>query len=126
MYDLMSGIAGSQSQLFQEILQGNAATLVQFKQQLLSYLQEQGVSYQDCRKGGGNKQAEDGLTPQVEDFVTYKSGAKTRFGRIAKVLDDNVVTLTVIKRNRMEEVNVHVRTIRCIYRATDQNNCTNV
>ena len=50
MHDLMSGIAGTQSQLFQEILQGNAATLGQFKQQLLSYLQEQGVNYQDCRK----------------------------------------------------------------------------
>ena len=96
------------NQLFQEILQGNAATLVQFKQQLLGYLQEKGISYQDCRKGGGNKQSEDGLTPQVDDFVTYKSGAKTRFGRIAKVLADNVVTLTVKKRNRMETVNVHV------------------
>ena len=62
MEDLMSGLAGTQSQLFKEILQGNAATLVQFKQQLLSYLQENGISYQDCRKGGGNKQSQDGLT----------------------------------------------------------------
>ena len=126
MYDLMSGIAGTQSQLFQEIMEGNAATLWQFKQQLLSYLQEQRVNYQDCQKGGNNKQSENGLIPQVEEFVTYKSGAKTRFGRIAKVIDDNVVILTVIKRNRMEEISVHVQMIRCIYRATDENNCTTV
>ena len=126
MHDLMSGIAGTQFQLFQEIMEGNAATLWQFKQQLLSYLQEQGVNYQDCRKGGNNKQSENGLIPQVEDFVTYKSGAKTRFGRIAKVIDNNVVILTVKKRNRMEEISVHVQMIRCIYRATDENNCTTV
>ena len=66
------------------------------------------------------------LTPLVDDFVTYKSGAKTRFGRIAEVLEDNLVVLTVIKRNRMATVTVHMRTIRCVYRSTDQNNCSNI
>ena len=51
MEDLMSGLSGTQSQLFREILQGNAATLIQFKQQLLSYMQDNGISYKDCRKG---------------------------------------------------------------------------
>ena len=125
MEDLMVGLSGTQSQLFKQILQGNAATLIQFTQQLLSYLQDNGISYQDFRKGGGDKQSQDGLTPLVDDFVTYKSGAKTRFGRIAEVLADNLVVLTVIKRNRMETVKVHVRTIRCVYRTTDQNNCSN-
>ena len=43
MEDLMSGLSGTQSQLFREILQGNAATLIQFKKQLLSYLQTMGL-----------------------------------------------------------------------------------
>ena len=65
----------------------------------------------------------------MDDFVTYKSGAKVRFGSIAKINhlgDPNVVVLTVVKRNKIEGVNAHVRTFRCIYRASDQNNYTNV
>ena len=126
MEDLMSGLSGTQSQLFREILQGNAATLIQFKQQLLSYLQDNGISYKDCRKGGGDKQSQDGLTPLIDDFVTYKSGTKTKFGKISEVLSDNLVVLTVIKRNRIATVTVHVRTIRCVYRCTDMNNCSNI
>ena len=101
--------------------------MAQFRKQLMTYLQEEGVSYADCRKGGNSKQTANGLEPKVDDFVTYKSGAKIMFGRIAKITNiPNVVILTVIERNKIEEVNVHVRTIRCIYRATNQDNCTNV
>ena len=98
--------------------------MAQFRKQLITYLQEEGVSYADCRKGGNSKQTENGLEPKVDDFFIHKSGAKIRFGRIAKITNiPNVVILTVIK---MEEISVHVRTIRCIYRATDEDNCTNV
>ena len=48
MNDLMSGIAGTQSQLYQEIMEGNAAVMAHFRSQLLTYLQEEGVSYADC------------------------------------------------------------------------------
>ena len=126
MEDLMSDLSGTQSQLFREILQGNAATLIQFKQQLLSYLQDNGISYKDCRKGGRDKQSQDGLNPLIDNFVTYKSGAKTKFGQISEVFSDNLVVLTVIKRNRIATVTVQVRTIRCVYRCTDQNNCSNI
>ena len=74
----MTNVPGTQSELFKEILNGNTASLIQFKEQLLSYLQDNGISYKDSRKGGGNKQSSDGLTPLVNDFVTYKSGAKTQ------------------------------------------------
>ena len=126
MEDLMSNLPGTQSELFREILNGNAATLIQFKEQLLSYLQDNGKSYKDSRKGGGNKQSDDGLSPLVDDFVTYKSGAKTRFGKISEILSDNLVILTVIKRNRICTITVHVRTIRCVYRSSDMNNCSNI
>ena len=124
--DLMTNVPGTQSELFKEILNGNTASLIQFKEQLLSYLQDNGISYKDSRKGGGNKQSCDGLTPLVNDFVTYKSGAKTRFGKISEVLSDNLVILTVIKRNKVSTITVHVRTIRCVYRSTDVNNCANL
>ena len=67
MNDLMSGVAGTQSQLYQEIMEGNAAVMAQFRKQLITYLQEEGVSYADCRKGGNNKQTESGLEPKVDD-----------------------------------------------------------
>ena len=35
MEDLMTNLPGTQSELFREILNGNAATLIQFKEQLL-------------------------------------------------------------------------------------------
>ena len=76
--------------------------MAQFRKQLITYLQEEGVSYADCRKGGNSKQTENGLEPKVDDFFIHKSGAKIRFGRIAKITKIlNVVILTVIKRNKI-------------------------
>ena len=98
----------------------------QFKSQLLMHFQEEGVSYKDTRKGNNGKQTTDGLEPKVNDFVTYKSGAKIRFGRISKINhsgDPNIVVF--VKRNK-DKVNAHVWTIRCIYREFDQDNYANI
>ena len=65
----------------------------------------------------------------MNDFVTYKGGAKIRFRRISKInhlSDPNIVVFSVVKRNKIEEVNVHVGTIRCIYRESDQDNYANI
>ena len=40
--------AGTQYKLYQEIMEGNAAVMAHFRSQLLTYLQEEGVSYADC------------------------------------------------------------------------------
>ena len=70
MSDLMSGVAGTLSWLFQEIMEGNAAVMSQFRGQLLMYLQEESVSYKDTRKDNSGKQTTEGLKPKLNDFVT--------------------------------------------------------
>ena len=125
MHGLLLGRESVQGQLQAALLDYRPKILLAFHQALLSYLQDFAIYYRDPKNVHSDTQSD--LSPQVNDFVCYRDGGKkTHFGIIDSILEQNLVSLRVIKYGKMTWQNTHSRTMKLLFRPSDERNFVNI
>ena len=125
MHGLLLGKESVQGQLQAAMLDYRPRILLAFHQALLTYLQDFAIYYRDPKNVHSDTQSD--LTPQVNDFVCYRDGGKkTHFGIIDSILEQNLVSLRVIKHGKVTWQNTHSRTIKLLFRPKDESNFVNI
>lgn len=120
MSNFIAGVSGKGDLLLSAVLGYNEAIKTNFKNLILTYLQEKGMQYQDIRRGTNQQDCGTTLKPVINDVVLYKDSAeRVRFAIVTDLLANNVVEIKVMKRGKPEHIKCHIRLLKLCYRSTN-------